>query len=145
METEIFMRLLGTKMQIIYHYLANTHFKHIMKTNKHDTIRNRYQIFINNFKSCSFYLYIFLLLTLKTWVCYIVRSTILFLNFLSIIFTLQAVTFILLRSSSKWSIQNILFLLTGLVPYCFHSIIFLVVFVLAIQITWATHYFLCDF
>ena len=91
-----------------------------------------------------FYLYIFFFYS-KTFVCYLVCSTILFLNFLSIIFTLQPVIFIILRSSSKWSIQIKIFLLTCLVPYCFHSIIFLVGFVLAIPITWATHHILCHF
>ena len=37
-------------MQITYDYLANTHLKHIMETNKHDTLRNRYQIIINKMK-----------------------------------------------------------------------------------------------
>ena len=44
------MKLLGTKMQITYDYLANTHLKHIMETNKHDTLRNRYQIIIKKLK-----------------------------------------------------------------------------------------------
>ena len=75
--------------------------------------------------------------------CFLVSSTNVVLNFQSIIITLQPVTFILMRSSSNWSIQIVLFLLTGLFPCCFHSI-FIVLLLLAIPITWATLHSLCD-
>ena len=71
------------------------------------------------------------------WV--LVCSTILFHTCLSSIFTLQPVIFILLRSSSTWSIHINLGLPTGLVLYGFHSVIFLVVLAFSILITWATH------
>ena len=75
------------------------------------------------------------------WV--LVCSTILFHTCLSSIFTLQPIIFILLRSSSTWSIHLNLGLPTGLVLFGFHSVIFLVVLVFSILITWATHLSLC--
>jgi len=79
----------------------------------------------------------------RGWV--LVCSAFLFHTCLSSVFTLQPVIFILLRSSSTWSIHLNLGLPTGLVLYGFYSIIFLVVLVFSILITWATHLSLCDF
>jgi len=56
MDTEIFMSLLGIKMQITYYFLANKYFKFIiMVTNKHDTLYNRYQIIVYKFKRIQNY------------------------------------------------------------------------------------------
>jgi hypothetical protein len=53
--------------------------------------------------------------------------------------------FILLRSSSTWSSHLNLGLPTGLILYGVYSVIFLVVLVFSILITWAAHLSLCDF
>ena len=77
------------------------------------------------------------------WV--LVCSTILFHSCLSPTFALQPIIFILFSSSSTWSINLNLGLSTGLVLYGVHSVIFLVVLVFSILITWAAHLSLCDF
>ena len=74
-----------------------------------------------------------------------VCSTILFHPCLPSTFALQPTIFILFRSSSTWSIHLNLGLPTGLVLCGVHSVIFLVVFVFSILITWAAHLSLCDF
>jgi len=76
-----------------------------------------------------------------SWVC----STILFHSCLSSTFALLPIIFILFRSSSTWSIHLNLGLPGGLVLYGVHSVIFLVVLVFSILITWAAHLSLCDF
>ena len=77
------------------------------------------------------------------WV--LVCSTILFHSCLSSTFALQPTIFILYRSFSTWSIHLNLGLHTRLVLYGVHSVIFLVVLVFSILITWAAHLSLCDF
>ena len=90
-----------------------------------------------------FFFFFFYWLYNTGWV--LVCSTILFHTCLSSVFTLQPVIFILLRPSSTWSIHINLGLPTGLVLFGFHSVIFLVVLVFSILITWANHLSLCDF
>ena len=77
------------------------------------------------------------------WV--LVCSTILFHSCLSSTFALQPTIFILFRSSSTWYIHLNLVLPAGLVLCGIHSVIFLVVLVFSILITWAAHLSLCDF
>ena len=85
-----------------------------------------------------------LLLTLQPWVGLgLFDNSIPHLSILN--FTIQPVIFILLRSSSTWSIHLNLDLPTGLVLCGFHSVIFLAVLVFSNLITWATHLSLCDF
>jgi hypothetical protein len=74
----------------------------------------------------------------------LVCSTILFHSCLSSTFAFQPTIFILFRSYSTWSIHLNLGLPTG-VLYGVHSVIFLVVLVFPILITWAAHLSLCDF
>ena len=89
-------------------------------------------------------LLLLLLLTLQLWVGLgLFDNSIPHLSILSL--HPPASIFILLRSSSTWSIHLNLGLPTGLVLYGFHSVIFLVVLVFSILITWATHLNLCDF
>ena len=64
---------------------------------------------------------------------------------LSILDLRPPTVFILFRSSSTWSIHLNLGLHTGLVLYDVHSVIFLVLLVFSILITWAAHISLCDF
>ena len=70
---------------------------------------------------------------------------ILFHSCLSSTFALQPIIFILIRSSSTWSIHLNMGLPAGLVLYGVHSVIFLVLLVFSILITWAAHLSLCDF
>ena len=74
-----------------------------------------------------------------------VGSTILFHSCLSSTFALQPIIFTLFRSSSTWSIHLNLGLPAGLVLYGVHSVIFLVVLVFSILITWAANLSLCDY
>ena len=74
-----------------------------------------------------------------------VCSTILFHSCLSSTFALQPIIFIIFRSSSTWSIHLDLGLPAGLVLYGVHSVIFLLVLVFSILITWAAHFSICDF
>ena len=90
-----------------------------------------------------FFFFLFYWLYNLGWV--LVSSTILFHYCLSSTFALQPTIFILFRSSSTWSIHLNLGLPAGLVLYDVHSVIFLVVLVLSILITWAAHLSLCDF
>jgi hypothetical protein len=69
----------------------------------------------------------------------LVCSTIQHHSCLSSVFTLQPVIFILFRSSSTWSTYLNLGLPTGLALYGVHSVIFLVVLVFSILITWAAN------
>ena len=99
---------------------------------------------INNFCiKFFFFFFIFYWLYNPGWVS--VSSTILFHSCLSSTFALQPIIFILFRSSSTWSIHLNLGLPASLVLYGVHSVIFLVVLVFSILITWAAHLSLCDF
>ena len=71
--------------------------------------------------------------------------TILFHNFISLHFSLQFLTFIFFRSSSTWSSHLSLGLPTGLDEHGSHSVSFLTVLVVSIQITCTTQRNLCDF
>ena len=92
-----------------------------------------------------FFFFFFFFYRLYNPRCVSVCSTILFHSCLSATFALQPTIFILFRSSSTWSIHLILGLRTGLALYGVHSVIFLVVLVFSILITWAAHLNLCDF
>ena len=90
-----------------------------------------------------FFFYFFYCLHNPRWVS--VCSTVLFHSCLSSTFAIQTIIFILCRSSSTWSIHFNLGLPNGLVLYGVHSVIFLVVLVFSILITWVAHLSLCDF
>ena len=105
--------------------------------NSNSNLQNYYYYYYYYYYFFFFFFFFFYWHYNPGWVLFC--STIILRSCLSSTFALQPIIFILFRSSSTWSIHLNLGLPTGLILYGVHSVIFLVVLVFSILITWTAH------